>query len=405
MKNKHIPDRLEICIVASRCCTAIGGQEIYNRQLGDFLSLNHDVVGISRYKNKKKPGVFEFDEFEESDPILRENWKIHYIRPRGILKPLLARLNSLYTRPNFHKIALMILRSAYGQGIRNILSEKIDVVHYIGAGRDALSDVALSEGRKKGALIAVTPSTHPGAWADSQLDIDFYNRVDIVFALSEYEKKYLNSKGVKSDIITVYHAPGFTEVGDGEYFRSKHGIDKKKIVLFVGRKQKYKGYHTLCTVMKEIIKEFPDAILVSIGPDTEPPYPIIGKENHLDLGRVSDQDKAHAFAAADIFCMPSDAEAFGITYIEAWANGLPVISGSAPAVKELVEHGVNGYSIENQDNHDLYKYLKILLIDDLHRKNLGMAGKLMVSNKYNWNKIAELYVDAYTSKMKVLISR
>ncbi|MCX6367381.1 MAG: hypothetical protein NTX57_11810, partial [Armatimonadetes bacterium] len=67
-KNKNIPNRLNICIVASRCCTAIGGQEIYNRCLGDFLSLNHDIVGISRYKNKKKVDIFEFDEFEAFEP-------------------------------------------------------------------------------------------------------------------------------------------------------------------------------------------------------------------------------------------------------------------------------------------------------------------------------------------------
>jgi glycosyltransferase involved in cell wall biosynthesis len=404
-ETNNLTNRLSICIVASRCCTSIGGQEIYNRFLGDFLSLNHDVVGISRYKNKKKADIFEFDEFEEFEPVLRENWKIHYIKPRGILKPLLSRLNSLYTRPLFHNMALMILRNTYGQDISNILTKKIDVVHYIGAGRDALSDVALSEGRKKGALIAVTPSTHPGTWADSQIDIDFYNKTDLVFALSEYEKKYLESKGVNSKIITVYHAPGFTDIGDREYFRNKYNINNRKIILFVGRKQKYKGYHTLCRVMKEIVKEFPEAILVSIGPDAEPPYPTIDQENHLDLGRVSDQDKAHAFAGADIFCMPSDAEAFGITYIEAWANGLPVISGSAPAVEELVKHGINGYHIENQNQEDLYKYIKILLTDDSHRKELGMSGKLMISDKYNWNTISNLYIDAYISKIKDIKNR
>jgi glycosyltransferase involved in cell wall biosynthesis len=54
------------------------------------------------------------------------------------------------------------------------------------------------------------------------------------------------------------------------------------------------------------------------------------------LGRVSNRECARRMAEADVFCMPSRQEAFGIVYAEALSMGLPII-GYPPTVRELAE--------------------------------------------------------------------
>ena len=64
-------------------------------------------------------------------------------------------------------------------------------------------------------------------------------------------------------------------------------------------------------------------------------------------GWVSDDERAEAIASADLFCLPSAQEGFGIVYLEALVAGRPCVAAAAgavpevlpPAVSELVPYG------------------------------------------------------------------
>ena len=55
---------------------------------------------------------------------------------------------------------------------------------------------------------------------------------------------------------------------------------------------------------------------------------------------------AERYRAADLFTLPSSAEAFGNVFAEALASGLPIVGSTVGGIPELVEHGVNGLLID-----------------------------------------------------------
>ncbi|MGA2241829.1 MAG: glycosyltransferase family 4 protein [Verrucomicrobiota bacterium] len=70
-----------------------------------------------------------------------------------------------------------------------------------------------------------------------------------------------------------------------------------------------------------------------------------GLQNAVEcLGFVSEERKAQAFAAADLFCFPTyfQAESFGVVIVEAMAFGLPIITTRWRSIPEILPVGYNG---------------------------------------------------------------
>ena len=58
------------------------------------------------------------------------------------------------------------------------------------------------------------------------------------------------------------------------------------------------------------------------------------------IGNTSQQELAREYNRADIFCLPSVQEGFGIAFLEAMAAGKPIIAARAAAVPEVVRSGI-----------------------------------------------------------------
>jgi len=52
---------------------------------------------------------------------------------------------------------------------------------------------------------------------------------------------------------------------------------------------------------------------------------IADRKHVLDAGRVSEGDKYDWLAAADLLCLPSLGETFGVVILEAWSVGTPAV--------------------------------------------------------------------------------
>ncbi|RLI76656.1 hypothetical protein DRP05_12505 [Archaeoglobales archaeon] len=144
-------------------------------------------------------------------------------------------------------------------------------------------------------------------------------------------------------------------------FREKYELKNKKIILFVNRIHPLKGPQILIRAMPKILRTFPEAVAVLIGPDsngyTTKMEKLAAKFNLSDsvlfLGFVSEDEKIAAYDAADVIVIPSVGEfteAFSIVLSEAWVRKKTVVVTPSRALKSRVKPGtgyVAGYEPES----------------------------------------------------------
>ena len=93
------------------------------------------------------------------------------------------------------------------------------------------------------------------------------------------------------------------------------------------------------------------------------------------LGDVSQDELARQYQQADVFCLPSVQEGFGIVFLEAMAAGKPIVAARAAAVPEVVRQGL---LVEPDDPDGLAAALDSLYRDPGLRRSLGEAGRAEV---------------------------
>lgn len=380
---------LNVCLVSSVSSGMTGGLASYLRCLADHLSRECPVSAIARFTQMDSTAMYAGAEPPRTLDLGRYQTRI--IAPPAAWQPVLQRLVSLVSRAALQPLAQWIYRRAYQPALAAALPPGVNVVHYVGNGWELLGFAALAEARKRGAAFTALPAIHPGSWGDSPLDVAFYNQTDAVFVLSESERAHLIKLGVKPPLLQVIGlAPALEATGDAARFRHTRNLGNRPLILFVGRKDRSKGYHALCEAMPRILAAVPDACLAAIGPDREPPYPAVPEAALLDLGLASEADKADALAACDVFCLPSANESFGIVYVEAWAYGKPVVGGPAPAARELITEDVTGCCVP-QDKEEIAAALARLLRDPALRERLGAAGYQMQQERFTWEAVTEAH--------------
>lgn len=152
-------------------------------------------------------------------------------------------------------------------------------------------------------------------------------------------------------------------------------------ILSVARQYPRKDTRSLIRAMKIVAEAHPAARLVVIGGGPELPRlrRLSGKlalEEHVSFrGAVAgDHDVREAYFDADVFCLPSRQEGFGIVFVEAMAAGLPIVAARAGAIPEVVEHGRTGLLVPPSDPDALAAALAKLLASPDERRMLGAAG-------------------------------
>lgn len=385
---------LRICLVGANGPETVGGLASYLRGLAEGLSQTNSVTVAARFSQTGNiAGMYAGAE----TPRTWDNgrYRTHIIAPRAVWRPALRRLISLVVRPWLQPLARRLYCRAYRPALGAAIPASAELVHYVGTGWELLGFAALAEARKRGAAFTVLPAVHPGTWGDSPLDVSLYNQADAVLTLSESERRHLIRQGVTPERLHICGlAPAPAPQGDGAAFRRRHGLGDRPLILFVGRKDHGKGYHALREGMAAVLAAVPDACLVAIGPDREPPYPSVPETALLDLGVADEAEKADALAACDVFCLPSAHESFGIVYVEAWAYGKPVVGGPAPAVQELIAEGEDGFSVA-QDKDTIARALVRLLRDPALCRRLGEAGRKKQQECFTWPAVVHIHQQVF----------
>jgi glycosyltransferase involved in cell wall biosynthesis len=171
---------------------------------------------------------------------------------------------------------------------------------------------------------------------------------DAVIAVSQWTKNILVSKyGVAPEKVTVVH--NGVDLEEIKRIPSRlQGLKDagNKIVLFVGRITLQKGPDYFIRAAKRVLEYRPNTMFVVSGSgDME--YQMIRQaasagisDKVLFAGFLRGEDLNSVYQAADLYIMPSISEPFGITPLEALANGTPVLISHQSGVSEVLNHAL-----------------------------------------------------------------
>ncbi len=105
----------------------------------------------------------------------------------------------------------------------------------------------------------------------------------------------------------------------------------------------------------------------------------------------SDEALRELYSRAWTFCLPSSYEGFGIPYLEAMAQGAPVVASPNPGSRMLLDEGRYGILAEDAD---IGPRLVELLGDPELRERQAASG-LERAQGFSWDHIAERHEQAY----------
>lgn len=171
------------------------------------------------------------------------------------------------------------------------------------------------------------------------------------------------------------------------------------VLLFLGRKDKYKGLEIALQAFMQLLPTNPTLHFLAIGPETDDSramWPKYEDETHIhNLGSVTDAQKILALQACDCLILPSIGEAFGIVFLESWIMGKPVIGAATLAGKAVINDKVDGLVARPEDPTDFARCISYMLNNPSHRVEMGKQGRSKVLNNYTIPRITDRIENIY----------
>jgi glycosyltransferase involved in cell wall biosynthesis len=169
-------------------------------------------------------------------------------------------------------------------------------------------------------------------------------------------------------------------------------------VLYVGRFYRRKRVEILLRAAAALGDRIPglEVRLVGAGP-CGPRLRQLTSELKLEgsvtfLGDVSRSQLIAEYNRADVFCLPSVQEGFGIVLLEAMAAGKPIVAARAGAIPEVMPHGL---LVEPENAEALAAGIEELYRAPEKRAALAGTGAQWVE-QFDAPRVAQLFLDAVT---------
>ncbi|MDD5598860.1 MAG: glycosyltransferase family 4 protein, partial [Victivallaceae bacterium] len=191
--------------------------------------------------------------------------------------------------------------------------------------------------------------------------------------------------------------------GDAGSFRNEYKLGDAKIILCVASFNPQKNQTMLLAGFEKILQKRPDCKLVLIGTVYDQEYyrKVLAKAGKLNDSVIiipnlpfDSKTLVNAYAACDLFVLPSLYEPFGIVVLEAWAAGKPVACSGEGGLRAFVSHDENGLIFNVNSTDDLAEKILELLGDENLKHRLAGAGK-KTAEEHSWEKITERLITLY----------
>jgi glycosyltransferase involved in cell wall biosynthesis len=113
------------------------------------------------------------------------------------------------------------------------------------------------------------------------------------------------------------------------------------------------------------------------------------------LGKLDTYSLALAYAAADVFTMPSMEDNLPLTILESLSCATPVVSFDIGGVLDVMAHKETGYLAKSFDVDDLVHGIEWVLEDETRRERLGDSGRSRIESGFTLEIQATAYGHLY----------
>jgi len=229
------------------------------------------------------------------------------------------------------------------------------------------------------------------------------NKYDAVIQVNPDQEKWLTDYGISKEKIFFLpngiNKDSFEKI-DNKDFIKKYNLKNKFVVSYLGRIQKYKGLEQVIKVLPRLNK---NVVFLVMGKDSGDLSRLKTLSNNLKIreriiftSELSDDDVIKGLSVSKIFILSSEWEAFGISILQAMAQGNAIISTRTEGGRFLIKENENGFLFDYNNLDELKSKLNLLI---KNKNSLNKIGKnnIKKAKKFLWNNISENLEKVYKS--------
>ena len=226
------------------------------------------------------------------------------------------------------------------------------------------------------------------------------------------------SRALKGEVIWMYNLPDWKVdvvyngvnvhafdgwISDAGAIRRAYGVGPlDPMVLFSGRMTYQKGPDLLVEAIPAILRYYPRSKFIFAG------------EGHMQgqcerragqlgvahacrfLGWKGGMELQNLYKISDAVCVPSRNEPFGITILEAWSAGKPVVASKNGGPDEFVWHEVTGLKIYPSPDSVAWGIGRLFTNFEWARW-MGRNGRIASETAFSWDAVADQVLRVYSA--------
>jgi glycosyltransferase involved in cell wall biosynthesis len=211
------------------------------------------------------------------------------------------------------------------------------------------------------------------------------------------------SDNIASQKSTVIPLPIEIAKGNPEDFRKRFPqVAGHKVILFLSRIDEKKGIELLLDAFAEVRRQISDTVLVVAGDGaanyvqklSQRAKELAIAETVIWTGHLDGAIKWGAFAAADLFVLPSYSENFGIAAAEALACGVPTVVTKGVGIADEIRSGDGGLVVEATSTA-IANALEQLLGNESRRHQLAENGRELAQQHFSSQSVGHALESLY----------
>lgn len=181
--------------------------------------------------------------------------------------------------------------------------------------------------------------------------------------------------------------------------RKKKNTNKEFIFGSAGRFVPIKNYSLYLQIANNL-KETPTSVLFELIGEG-PQEPILKEEmKRFELDSIFkilpfSDDLNEFYGHLNVYINTSNHEGIPLSVLEAMSNGLPVIAPRVGGLPEIIDHGIDGYLVDNSDPEEYGKYCLLFIGDSSLLEKMSQKARQKIKNKFSLSQMTNKYLKLY----------